>query len=133
MTALILESKSPPAKRRLYKGKPHIAEADVLSSVLEYLAYCHAVAWAHRINTGKFKVNDRAGTRWVQSGFVGCADIIGQLTDGRFLAIECKSVSGKLTNEQQVFLDVVNNAHGVGFVARSVDDVVRIFRELRVL
>ena len=73
-----------------YSNRKIIAEKDVLSAIMDYLARCSRVAWAKRITTGRFKVSDRAGTRWMQAGFVGCSDILGQLTDGRLLAVEVK-------------------------------------------
>ncbi len=54
---------------------------------------------------------------------VGSSDLIGFTKDGRFLAIEVKTSSGRLTKPQQHFLDAVNAAGGVGICARSVDDL----------
>lgn len=54
----------------------------------------------------------------------GVSDCLGLLPDGRFLAIEIKARYGKVSPEQQRFIDDVNNSGGVAFVARSVQDVV---------
>ena len=56
-------------------------------------------------------------------GEKGVSDIIG-CKDGRFLAIEIKTEKGRVTPHQQRFLDRVNEAGGVAFVARSIEDVV---------
>ena len=53
----------------------------------------------------------------------GVADILGLLPTGKFIAIEVKTKSGRLTPEQEVFLDRVSENGGIAFVARSVDDV----------
>ena len=53
----------------------------------------------------------------------GVADIIG-CHNGRMFAIEIKTQAGRLTPYQQRFLDRVNAAGGIGFVARSIEDVV---------
>ena len=53
----------------------------------------------------------------------GIADILGILNDGRFLAIEVKTRSGRVSEEQQAFLEDITRRGGVGFVARSVEDV----------
>jgi len=53
----------------------------------------------------------------------GISDIIGVLNDGRFLAIEVKRPRGKPTKAQQFFIDQVNEAGGLAFVARSLEDV----------
>lgn len=99
------------------------SEAQIQAGVLQALAAHPRVAWAHRFNTGA-AVNEHKGRRhFVRFAFPGCADILGQTTDGRFLAIECKSRTGRLTADQKAFLDRVASAGGVSGVARSVDDV----------
>ncbi len=41
-----------------------------------------------------------------------------------FAAVEVKSKSGKLTRDQENFLNAVRDAGGIAICARSVDDVV---------
>lgn len=53
----------------------------------------------------------------------GISDITG-IISGRFLAIEVKSETGKLTPEQRVFLASVNNEGGIAFVARSLKQCI---------
>lgn len=55
---------------------------------------------------------------------VGSSDLIGWTKDGRFLAIEVKTKTGRVTPEQQNFINQVNAAGGVGIVARSVQDAL---------
>ena len=100
-------------------------EAQVQSAVLALLKRHPAVAWAHRMNTGVAVVPETKTTRrrFIRFAFKGCSDIIGQLRDGRFLAVECKRpVGGLVTDEQMAFIEVVNVAHGVAGVVRSVED-----------
>jgi hypothetical protein len=54
----------------------------------------------------------------------GVSDILG-VWKGRLLAIEVKRPGGKVSDEQQAFIDRVNKLGGIAFVARSVDDVIR--------
>jgi len=98
---------------------PQIAERDVLATILEWLPYCKAVAWFARMNAGALKVDGR----YVRLGFTGCSDIIGQLRDGRFLAIEVKRPGGELSEAQVEFLGKVDRHRGVAFVAHSLEDV----------
>lgn len=56
-------------------------------------------------------------------GEKGVSDIIG-CKDGRMIAIEIKTPGGKVTSHQQRFIDRVNEAGGVAFVARSIEDVI---------
>ena len=52
----------------------------------------------------------------------GVSDIIG-IHKGKFLAIEVKTEKGKLNDNQEHFLRLVNKNGGIGFVARSAHDV----------
>lgn len=55
----------------------------------------------------------------------GSSDLIGWTRIGEFLAIEAKSPRGKVTMEQKNFIDTINAADGVAFVARSIEDIRR--------
>lgn len=104
---------------------PEPAEAQVLRGVLQVLAMHPRVAWAHRMQSGAGKILRKGGvSQFLRFGFPGCPDVLGQLRDGRCIAIECKRPSGKMTPEQAAFLDCVRANGGVALVARSVDDVV---------
>jgi hypothetical protein len=105
--------------------RPEPKEADVLSGVLAALAMHPRVAWAHRMNSGAGKILRRGKvSQFMRWGFPGCPDVLGQLRDGRALAVECKRPSGVVTQEQEAFLACVKANGGVAVVARSVDDVL---------
>ncbi len=57
----------------------------------------------------------------------GVPDILG-LHVGKLLAIEVKSETGKVSKEQQVFIDKLNRMGAISFVARSVDEVREALR-----
>lgn len=78
-----------------------------------------------------------ADGRKVKTGLcVGSSDIIGWTKDGRFLAVEVKSPGGeKKTNkkrlaDQKNFIQQVNNAGGIGFIATSKEEAVEKIRRL---
>jgi len=52
-------------------------------------------------------------------------DMVGQ-TFGLFVAVEYKTPSGKVSPLQEYHLKKVRDAGGLGFVARSVDEVKQI-------
>lgn len=97
-------------------------EAIVLEAVMRYVRVNPRVAWARRINTGAARLKGFH----VRFGFEGCSDIIGQLKDGRFLALECKAEKGYVTKEQQEFIDRVNRHGGLAGVVRSIDEAERL-------
>ena len=101
-------------------------EAAALVEVLKALRAHPAVSWAERQNTGSARI----GGRFVRFGWPGCADVLGQLRDGRFLAVEVKGPTGKLRPEQAVFLERVRAGGGVAFVARDCRDVLKVLGPL---
>jgi len=95
-------------------------EGAVVQACLDYLKIYGAFAW--RNNTGALK--DKRD-RPVYFGKPGSADILGVLPGGRFIAVECKSKKGKLSDKQELFLAEVEQLGGVAIVAKSVDDVIK--------
>lgn len=63
----------------------------------------------------------------------GVSDILGILADGRFIAIEVKSKKGRLSIDQNIFLEEIKRNGGVAFMARSVDDVIDNFKKFGLL
>ena len=112
---------APPPPRRNAR-----LESAALAEVLMALEHHPAVAWARRQNTGAIKVGDR----FVRFGWRGCSDILGQLKDGRLLAVECKAPAGRLTTEQAAFLDLVRRHGGIAFAARNCRDVREALAEM---
>ena len=53
----------------------------------------------------------------------GLPDLIGCF-GGRFLAIEVKRKSGKVSPEQEVMIARINRAGGLAFVARDLETVI---------
>lgn len=97
-------------------------EQAIVRAAVEYLLVRGIPCW--RQNTGAVK----SGKRFVRFAMPGCSDILGCLPpDGRFLAIEVKHPSNRkgATEEQKAFLDAINGAGGLGFVARSLEDIDR--------
>ena len=100
-------------------------EGDTVRAILQFLALHHIPAW--RVNTGATKI----GGRFLRFGAVGMADIVGVIpSTGQFLAIEVKSRTGKPTLAQLDFLGTINESQGIGFVARSVADVLEVLGPL---
>jgi hypothetical protein len=58
----------------------------------------------------------------------GGSDIIGIAPDGRFLAVEVKTTTGRIRPEQQLFIDAVIAAGGVAGVARSVEEALNLIQ-----
>lgn len=110
----------PPVRAKSHAlARIPASESSVLRAVLEALRVHPKVAWAARINSGRFQIEGR----WVNASFRGCSDLICQHVDGRLIACECKSDSGKTTPEQTAFLKLVADNGGIAFIARNAGDV----------
>jgi VRR-NUC domain. len=52
------------------------------------------------------------------------------MPDGRMLAIEIKTVKGKLSPKQQTWANILENNHACYLLARSVEDVESYMRNM---
>ena len=113
-------------KKRIKSDVPRtdLLEKDIQKQILMLLKRHPKVQWVARFNSGTFVSGDRYISSNSQSGM---SDILGMLKGGRLFAIECKSRTGKIMPHQQEFLDLINDGGGLGFVARSVEDVLARF------
>lgn len=75
-----------------------------------------------RNNTGSIKTPDG---RFVTFGLKGSADILGIMRGGRFLAIEVKTATGRQSEHQKNFQNMIESFGGVYILARSAEDVKR--------
>lgn len=119
----------PEVKQRAApKPSGNPTEAQVLKAVMAAVRLHPKVARVWRQNSGTFAEQNRDGsTRYVRANTAhGMSDLMGFLKDGRVLAIECKSATGRLQPHQKEFLDKIAAAGGVAGVARSVDDAIAL-------
>lgn len=100
------------------RSGPH---TDLVNACLHWLQVQRVPCWKN--NTGSFKTESGG---FVRASFPGCSDIIGIIPGigvGRFLAIECKTGRGELTDKQKAFKLMVTTAGGLFIEARSTDDL----------
>ena len=99
-------------------------ETNVVNDCL--IAISQAGGVAFRNNTG---VLPDANGRPIKFGLCkGSSDIIGVCPDGVFLAVECKTATGRATPEQLRFIDMVKSKGGRAGIARTAQDAVDIMR-----
>jgi hypothetical protein len=97
-------------------------ENNVLNECLVALSQAGCLAW--RNDTGAYKT---AQGRLIRYGLCkGSADIIAIAPDGVFVAVECKTATGRASTDQLRFLDAIKAKGGRSGVARSGHDAVRI-------
>ena len=124
----------PPEPKKRPKREPSPAEqrqpseAEILRAIIQLLHRHPRVAKVWRQNSGTFAERNRDGSmRYVRANTAkGMSDIMGVLRDGRTLAIEVKSRTGRMRPGQEEFLASIRAAGGVAGVCRSVEDAVAL-------
>lgn len=96
------------------------SEQQIQRKVIEYLRWHRNVAWVERMNVGARKIRDG----FIRFGFRGCSDIIGQMKDGRFLAVEVKKPGGIISKDQEEFIATVKQYGGVACIIYGQDELV---------
>lgn len=106
-------------------------ESLIKKQIIAYLDMCGITNW-QIFTTG---IPDfKSGKRFRKNPSKGVSDIQGILApNGRHLAIEVKTKTGRVTPEQNAHIERVNAAGGVAFVARSVEDVIEGLRSFNVM
>ena len=108
-----------------------ITEKQIENAILDFLALLpNSVFWKNN-NTGVFDPIRKSFRKTSRHHRNGCSDILGVLLDGntgigKFVAIEVKTKTGRVSKNQKQFLEDVRNCGGIAFVARSVDEVREI-------
>lgn len=109
-------------------------EKDIQKAIIAFLSAHPKISIYGRFNSGAAVSGDaKGGTRYTWFNSIkGFPDIHAMLKGGRAVYIEVKRPGGKVTPDQQRFIDKVE-AHGaVAFIAYSVDDVLKHFDRLGV-
>ena len=97
-------------------------ESNILNDCLIALSESGCTVW--RNNTGVLK---DANGRPIKFGLcVGSSDIIGMSKDGLFLAVECKTLTGKASADQERFMSRVRARGGRAGIARTAQEAVAI-------
>jgi hypothetical protein len=95
-----------PKKRAPAQPSGEPSEAEILRAIIQLLKRHPKVAMSWRQNSGTFQERNRDGTtRYIRANTArGMSDIMGTLKDGRTLAIEVKSRTGRMRPGQEEFL-----------------------------
>ncbi len=125
---LVLDIPPEPAKRGPRKPSGQPTEAQILKAIVALLKRHPKVAQCWRQNSGTFQERNRDGSvRYIRANTAkGMSDIMGVMKDGRTLAIEVKSATGRMRPGQEEFLATIRQAGGVAGVCRSVEDAVAL-------
>lgn len=110
-----------------------MTESEIQQDIVKMLSLSPQVAWCMVITSGTV----RGANRRMQVGMyvtsdmkrlTGVSDILGQMVDGRMLAIEVKKPGKKPTEAQMRFIETVNNANGLAGWADSISAAQHIIK-----
>lgn len=111
-----LEARTPKGKQR-----PEAALQAKIVKALQKLG-------AHVIRTNAGMTRNSAGDM-INIGEAGRSDL-HVCFKGRFVALEVKTATGRLTDKQARYLEQVRAAGGIGEVVRSVDEALKILEQV---
>jgi hypothetical protein len=111
------------ASRRPRRGpNPETALHDLIARALRIHP---AVAWLVRMNTGQFEIDGRR----IRAAFVGCPDLLGQMSTGELLAVEVKRPGRGPTTEQAAVLSRISKHGGFACCAHSTAEALDAVEE----
>lgn len=103
--------------------KEHQPKEQVIQShILQYLRLKGYFVWKNN-TAGIYK---RATNSYIPSHAKGVSDIIGLTKQGVFIAIEVKRSGGKLSPNQEAFLEAIRASGGVAILAYDLKDVEEV-------
>jgi hypothetical protein len=100
-----------------------VPEKVIENEILKMLLTLGFYVWKNQ-SIGVFDATKKVFRKLGKYQIKGVSDILGILPDGRMLAIEVKSSTGRLSVDQGFFIAKINMNGGVAFTARSVGEVM---------
>lgn len=113
-------------------------ESDIQNAIMIALSAAGCTVFRNNVGTGwQGRMSRTKGgsvilddPRPLHAGLcVGSSDVIGITADGRFLAVEVKTPTGRVTEDQIRFINAVRLKGGVAGVARSVEDALKLLKQ----
>lgn len=102
-------------------------EQDIVNSIIEVLDRSDKVAFVMRMNSGMIKTENRL----VRLAPAGTSDIIGMMSNGKFLAIEVKTpkrYKSGMTDLQRQFLEKIDENGGEAIYTCDTDTVINFLK-----
>lgn len=113
------------------------AETRLQQEIMLALSQAGCVVWRHNVGQAWLgKIIRQAGKEVTLTDAhkmpyglcVGGSDILGIAPDGRFLAVEVKTPTGRVSRSQVAFIDGVITAGGIAGIARSINDALNLLK-----
>jgi hypothetical protein len=123
----VSEVDTPKPKKARAKRKPN-AHTELVNATCDFLLDQGYFVWQNK-SMGTFNPYRKHFLKvgYSHGRIKGVPDILGVLPDGRLLAIEIKTGTGRLNPEQRDFIKKAEFRGAIAFMARSLEDVVKTF------
>ena len=102
-----------------------IAEHAILKSITDWFVARRLFHWRN-YNGPVFIANGRRRTNPNK----GIPDLMAVTPSGRLVAVEVKTKTGRLSDEQKVWIDALAGSGAIAFVATSIDDVIERLKDV---
>ena len=104
------------------------SEKQIERAILDHLnTWAGCFAWKNQ-STAVWDPKKRLFRKPSKYQISGVSDIICLTSNGIAVFIEVKSKKGRISKDQELFLDKIEDHNGFAFVARSVDEVIDYFK-----
>lgn len=104
--------------------KIKIPEREIQKTIIDYLSVMEKMGGLYFVRVGSGAIHTAEG-RYFKSGKAGAPDII-VLYKGKYVALEVKTESGKLSSDQLKTKEMIIKCGGDYQVVRSLDDVFKL-------
>lgn len=105
-----------------------VKESDIQKIIMDWLAL-HRI-FHYRNNAGAMSGTHKGKSWFVKFGKVGMPDIVCVI-EGRYVGIEVKGPKGEQSRTQTEFQVELTRAGGLYILARSLEDVTKVFGGMR--
>lgn len=110
--------------KKIFMEETEMTEKEIETSILDWINQ-QPKCFAFKINTiGVYDENIEAYRKTSKFVLKGTSDIIG-IWKGKPLAVEVKSKTGRLSQEQKAFINRYIDLGGIAFKVSSLEEVVR--------
>jgi len=111
-------------------------EKEIQKSITDYLEVLEAQGklYFFRANSGSFTTKRKDGSSgYVKTGKQGCPDIVICTSEGQFLGVEVKTLTGKQTASQIEACKQIVALGGEYLLVRSLFELIHDFKTLKII
>jgi hypothetical protein len=106
-----------------------MTEADLLRFATDSLKRSGLLYW--RVSNGPSLYSKNNKTHFRRSPIAGFPDLAGLTPDGQFWALELKTAKGRVSPDQERWIENIKKSKGIAEVARNPSDVLKFIWSIK--